>query len=303
MQENHNEPNSRMLETLLKEKFGELYYWTMPIICKTVGPYTPEVFTRFEARRTDLIERCMQELDFDSVSQLVEPAQVEDEALEQQTLEWGNFLRPEIYALKNQMPNWMSGGFGHPEYAADFEYWGQMAKFQLHEALLLSVGIEPRHVEERDIDFATKNIGQNRLAPAMEYLAKRREQFRRYFPAGYNGWHSIRPKELKAWVDGISLDVHSDFYAQLEQRTASPKAIVKKESEKNISLQERETLLKLIAAMSCEQYGFDPEKSRNPATSSILHDIETVGLTMDSNTIRKWLKEAVALVPNEYWGK
>jgi len=57
------------------------------------------------------------------------------------------------------MPNWMLGGFGHPEYVADFEYWGQMAKFELHEALLLSVGIEPRHVEERDIDFESDTEG------------------------------------------------------------------------------------------------------------------------------------------------
>lgn len=93
------------------------------------------------------------------------------------------------------------------------------------------------------------------------------------------------------------------FYAELERRFPKAKVKEKNEIEKGISPQERETLLKLIGAMACEQYGFDPEAIRNSATSSIGDDIETVGLTMDSNTIRKWLKEAMALVPKEYWDK
>jgi len=53
--------------------------------------------------------------------------------------------------------------------------------------------------------------------------------------------------------------------------------------------------------MACEQYNFNPTLTRSSATSSIRDDIETVGLSMDNKTILKWLKEAAALIPNEYW--
>lgn len=287
MQNNHSEPKADAVEMILKEKFGKLHFWTMPIIRKTVGPYTPEVFSRFASRRTKLIEECKQVLDSSETAEMIEQVHSEDKDMELRALEWEEFLRPEINALIHQMPNWMSGGFGHPDYVADFEYWGQMAEFKLHEALLLSVGIEPRYVDERVIDSAAKKIGQNNLIPAIEYLAKRREQFRRHFPSGYNDWYAISPRALKSWFDEISLDVYPDFYAQLDRRF--PNALTKVESgpEKEISQQERETLLKLIAAMACEQYNYDPNEIRNSVTSSVRDDIHAVGLSMDPKTIRK----------------
>lgn len=302
MSDSHN-INKDVVENLLKEKFGKLYDWKMPVIRKTVGPYSPTVFTSFEARRIELIDACKKVLEKNEPPDLAGPFHPESDNLEMRVIAWENLLGPEITKLSRDTPGWVSGGFGHPDFEADFEYWGQMAEYKLDEALVLSVGVEPRHFGERSLEGMAKRVDQNRLYPALEYLAKRREQFRRKFPTGYSGWLPISPRDLKAWFDEISLDVHVDFYAQLKQRLSIPKAKVTKEPEKNISLQERETLLKLIAAMSCEQYGFDPKKSKNLATSSIQHDIETVGLSMDSNTIRKWVREAAALVAKEYWEK
>jgi len=217
MQDNHIE-NIDAIENLLKEKFGELYNWTMPVIRKTVGPFSPAVFAAFEARRIELIDACRNVLEENESPDLTDPIQPESDDLEIRTIGWENLLRSEITKLHRDTPGWVSGGFGHPDYEADFEYWGQMARYKLDEALVLSVGVEPRHFSEKSLNEIAKRVDQNRLYPSLEYLAKRREQFRRKFPTGYNGWLQISPKDLKAWFDEISLDVHVDFYAQLEER-------------------------------------------------------------------------------------
>ncbi|MFK5980587.1 MAG: hypothetical protein QM488_17070 [Rhizobiaceae bacterium] len=298
-----NRENTDIIEKLLKDKLGQLYGWKMPVISKTVGPYSPEVFLSFEVRHTELIDECKGVLEKFTTPDLATLLHLEFDDQDETRLAWKNLLKSEITELSRHIPNWMLGGFGHSDFEADFEYWGKMAKFELDEALLLSVGIEPRHVGTRVLDAVSQKIDQDRLFPAMEYLAKRRVQFQRHFPDNYGDWYSIRPRNLKSWFDEVSLDVHVDFYAELERRFPKEKVKEENEIEKDISPQERETLLKLIAAMACEQYNFNPELARSSATSSIRDDIETVGLTMDSNTIRKWLKEAMALVPKAYWDK
>jgi hypothetical protein len=60
---------------------------------------------------------------------------------------------------------------------------------------------------------------------------------------------------------------------------------------------ERETLLKILLGMAIAAYQFDPAAKRNAATGSnrgsIATDLEDLGLTVDPDTIRKYLAEAV----------
>lgn len=295
--EKHNE----FIEQAMLKKFGDLLEWKKPVVQKTVGPYQPNYFDSYAELLLQTIEAFREKLTELSVDEKI---YIPNAAEEKEMSEiWGDYKSDEIVRLRQKRPHWIAGGFGHPDYVADFKYWGQMARYKLDEALVLSVGVEPIHFNEKALDGMSKKIDQNRLYPALEYLAKRREQFRRNFRGATGAWSLVSPRDLKAWFDEISLDVHPDFYAELERRFPEPKIKTVKDFEKRLSPQERETLLKLIAAMSCEQYNFDPDAVRNSATSSIRDDIETVGLSMDNNTIRKWLKEAAVLVPKEYWEK
>lgn len=95
--------------------------------------------------------------------------------------------------------------------------------------------------------------------------------------------------------------MHPQFYERLDARF--PKELPNRAPVKKAELrtQERETLLKIIAAMACEQYGYDPNAERSEASSRIKDDIEHIGQTMDPKTIRKWLREASAFVHKDYW--
>ena len=92
-----------------------------------------------------------------------------------------------------------------------------------------------------------------------------------------------------------------DFYAQLEARFPNTATKSKNILQKEISPQERETLLKLVATMAVKGYRFDPNSKRNDATADIRNDLELIGFSMDDKTILKWLRVAADLVGNDYW--
>ena len=75
--------------------------------------------------------------------------------------------------------------------------------------------------------------------------------------------------------------------------------------EKSISLQtdkplmtkERESLYKLIIGMAVAGYKYDPTAARNDAVGDIYNDLEELGVAVDQDTIRKWLREAAQQLP------
>ncbi|WP_139189052.1 hypothetical protein [Thalassobaculum litoreum] len=68
-------------------------------------------------------------------------------------------------------------------------------------------------------------------------------------------------------------------------------------STPELTTRERESLLKLVIGMAVGGYGLDPVASRSNATSEIASDIQRVGLSLDEDTVRKYLREARALLP------
>lgn len=69
-----------------------------------------------------------------------------------------------------------------------------------------------------------------------------------------------------------------------------------------MSEKERISLLKIIIGVAVNQYDFDPNKKRNAATKQISDDLLYLGIALDEDTIRKYLKEASALLPSD-WNK
>ena len=68
---------------------------------------------------------------------------------------------------------------------------------------------------------------------------------------------------------------------------------------KEIGTRERDTLLKLVIGMAVGGYGYDPSQRRSEQVSEIADDLDRVGVGLDKDTVRKWLKEAAALLPRK----
>ena len=74
-------------------------------------------------------------------------------------------------------------------------------------------------------------------------------------------------------------------------------------AEKPLHTRERESALKLIIGMALKGYCYDPSASRNAATQDIADDLAALGIGLDADTVRKWLKEGTELLPNSRFEK
>jgi hypothetical protein len=72
------------------------------------------------------------------------------------------------------------------------------------------------------------------------------------------------------------------------------------DTPKKQSETERNSMLKLIIGMAMDAYGYDPDKTRNDSTgnnkNSISAKMQTRGITISDDTIRKYLNEAKDLI-------
>ena len=62
-----------------------------------------------------------------------------------------------------------------------------------------------------------------------------------------------------------------------------------------LSTKERVTTLKIILAMAVVGSCYDPKKHRTGATREITDDVHSIGLTIDEDTVRKYLRAAAEM--------
>lgn len=66
---------------------------------------------------------------------------------------------------------------------------------------------------------------------------------------------------------------------------------------KDLHTKERETLLKLVIGMAVDGYGYDPGLNRSPIPRELADILDAKGISLDPDTVRKWLKEAAEILP------
>jgi hypothetical protein len=60
------------------------------------------------------------------------------------------------------------------------------------------------------------------------------------------------------------------------------------------------SLLKIVIAMAMEQYAYDPRMKKSDVPSKIVEDAEYWGISIDADTVRKWLKAGADLIDQEH---
>lgn len=69
--------------------------------------------------------------------------------------------------------------------------------------------------------------------------------------------------------------------------------------DKPLGTTERNQLLKMVIGMAIDSYGYDPLAKKNDATKQIADDLAKIGISIDTDTVRKYLKEAANTVTYE----
>lgn len=67
----------------------------------------------------------------------------------------------------------------------------------------------------------------------------------------------------------------------------------------DLTTREVESLLKLVIGMAVQGYRFDPKAGRNSATKEIADDLAELGISLDVDTVRKWLQRASEHLPRK----
>jgi hypothetical protein len=89
--------------------------------------------------------------------------------------------------------------------------------------------------------------------------------------------------------------------ASLTSRIADLEAHLSKQKDdsidKPLGARERDSLLKLVIGLAIGGYGYDPKARRSENPAEIASDLAKLDLALDTDTIRKWLREAAELLP------
>ena len=106
--------------------------------------------------------------------------------------------------------------------------------------------------------------------------------------------------ELADKTKQISAERDERISALVEERDSLLDQVAElRASGKPLNPKERESLLKLVIGMAIKGYSYDPNMSRSPTAKKIADDLSEIGLSIDEDTVRKWLKEAAEIVPGD----
>lgn len=204
---------------------------------------------------------------------------------------------------------------------ANYRFWARAKVWTKEECLALALGAEP--IDEAPDDPLDSYRADRRSADQREF-EERRDRMAvlivRHFRHSPNG-AQITPtvfvnwlRELELWIpDGMAEAVQRfdgnavDWKARAETaersldevhtHLAGLEAQRLTGADAPVATRERESLLKLVIGMAVGGYGFDPKASRSPIPAQIASDLQTRGLSMTDDTIRKYLREGAELLP------
>ncbi|GEP04934.1 hypothetical protein [Methylobacterium oxalidis] len=165
---------------------------------------------------------------------------------------------------------------------ADRGYWSRAACWTNEEAIALSFGCEPRVVNWEFL----KNSGH----PFAKLYAERRSlAIRARHVNLLNDFNE--PEAFIKWAkrQGISFD------PDLEKAVKDGKKVAKTTKDRedeHLNAKSRQSFLKIVLGLAAATYSYDPQKPRGSIVREIKDDLDRIGISLDEDTVRKWLAEA-----------
>jgi hypothetical protein len=211
-----------------------------------------------------------------------------------------------------------------PSSKVNIGLWGKMATWDsLEEGSLLCQNIDPEDCKWKDgiepfIKYCprARKVSENRrlISRAIEagdLLAREK-------PPTFIAWAKQKnidyPPELGEEIkryEGDIVDSKSIYkekcaeVTRLEGELVSCKEDLEqiKSKEKPFNTKERESMLKIIIGTAVRGYGYQPKELKSPIPKQITDDLVSQGISLDVDTVRKYLREAQEFLPSQDTGK
>lgn len=188
--------------------------------------------------------------------------------------------------------------FNQPDADADFDFWSKAAYWTLDEAVALSLGKDPKKVKWDDIKSLIDR------SPFIQGYGKRRDLANRAKTAGQIK-EPTPPSAFVEWSQENDLSFPQQLAEKVKARMKKTDATVPtpsapaKPKANELKTREKDTLLKLVIGMAVAGYRYDPKATKNQAVTDITDDLAKLGLSLDADTVRRWLKEAASMLPGK----
>ena len=123
-----------------------------------------------------------------------------------------------------------------------------------------------------------------------------------YQAADTNAWYwhdACRAEEQGHQETREILSRTDSFLATLLDEQEELKATAADTARAQLGGRERDSLLKLVIGMAVKGYTYKPGASKSPIPTEIADDLALLGISLDVDTVRKWLKAGAELLPPE----
>lgn len=175
------------------------------------------------------------------------------------------------------------GAIGPYDECVEARSYDQYMTLKIQEVTSLTLGLNPRTVAPFLIESG-ELISKHRISKWHDRLT----EIKRAVAAGAISKADDSPITMGTLV--FTDSVHKYFYEN--GNTTNPELGIKT----TLQATERLTLLKLVLGMAMDAYGYEPFASRNDATGgnrdSIASQLKKHGISIDADTIRRYLAEA-----------
>lgn len=193
---------------------------------------------------------------------------------------------------------------------ADFEHWSKAAYWTLEEAIALSFGKQPDIVTWKALEQYKQKSAFVRTYAKRRDLALRATHWKKF-------GDTIPPVIFIDWCKQLKIELPNELVSELakvgctatnwydeyqklknvhdelsKQQLKNPVNITKPESTRKI-----DNLLQAIAGIAIYGYKHDVNSARSNASQDLSDDISKTGKTIDTKTIRGWIKEGIDLLP------
>lgn len=109
------------------------------------------------------------------------------------------------------------------------------------------------------------------------------------------------PIKFMMWARATGVEFHSDWWDAVvndeQHADAEVEPLLPAAPSLDLKTKEQETLLKMVTGMAIAYYGWERGALRSTVASEIASDLEKVGISLDPDTIRKWLRRGADLIP------
>jgi hypothetical protein len=191
------------------------------------------------------------------------------------------------------------------ELEPDWSHWLNMAKISPHEAILLSLNVEPRLInDKRPQPRIALTLDQRKdLHLSQASREERREQlFSAISARTIKSNYDLAPLPLDLSVVRIGLTEFVNWVTHLPRPWKLPRELKNLEVVRVNDVQDKRELKsyqKLLIALAIHHYQYDPTARRSTVTAKIHRLLKNNALSLSEETIRNCLKESYKLIERE----